>query len=205
MRSSPFRCFPYLGAAFLSIPVNSLSKFELDHGSSHGRPRVEIERPRPIINELKIAVERAPNRSAIWAMIMPPAPEPNRASVLASAGTERAPPTSLAMSLSATAMIQAALNDIARMKSRAEATTYSYRGSVLTPFHEGPTSPSKHHFLLSCLKIKPDRSVRFLWLERRNGCYATIHLFIRTGNATGEEQFKMIVTDIEGRLFALWV
>jgi hypothetical protein len=44
------------------------------------------------------------------------------ASALASAGTERVPSTSLAMSLSATAAIQAAPNDIPRMKSGAEAT-----------------------------------------------------------------------------------
>ena len=44
------------------------------------------------------------------------------ASALASAGTERVPSTSLAMSLSATAVIQAAPIDIPRMKSAAEAT-----------------------------------------------------------------------------------
>jgi hypothetical protein len=40
--------------------------------------------------------------------MMPPAPEPSQASELANAGIERVPPTSPAMSLSATAMIQGA-------------------------------------------------------------------------------------------------
>lgn len=40
--------------------------------------------------------------------------------------------------------------------------TYSYyRGSVLTPYHEGPTNPSKHHFSLTDLRVFPDGSVRF--------------------------------------------
>ena len=46
--------------------------------SGHGSPRVEIERPRPIISELKITAERVPTRSAIRAMTMPPVPVPNR-------------------------------------------------------------------------------------------------------------------------------
>jgi hypothetical protein len=55
-------------------------------------------------------------------MMMPPMPEPSHASAPASAGTERDPPTSLAMSLSATAVIQAAPNDIPRTASATEAT-----------------------------------------------------------------------------------
>lgn len=40
--------------------------------------------------------------------------------------------------------------------------TYSYyRGSVVTPFHEGPVSPSKHHFTLTDVAVLPDGSVRF--------------------------------------------
>ena len=54
---------------------------------------------------------------------MPPTPEPSQASALASAGIERAPPTSAAMSLSATAVIQAAPNDIIMANSAADATT----------------------------------------------------------------------------------
>src|SRR5947199_6103161 len=90
--------------------------------SGHGGPKVEIVRPRPIINEPRITVQRVPTRSAARDMMMPPTPEPSHASALASAGTERNPPTSLAMSLSATAVIHAAPNDIARMKSATEAT-----------------------------------------------------------------------------------
>lgn len=40
--------------------------------------------------------------------------------------------------------------------------TYSYyRGSVLTPFHGGPVSPTKHHLALSQARLLPDGSVRF--------------------------------------------
>jgi thiosulfate dehydrogenase [quinone] large subunit len=40
--------------------------------------------------------------------------------------------------------------------------TYSYyRGSVVTPFHGGPVSPTKHHFTLSNARLLPDGSVRF--------------------------------------------
>lgn len=40
--------------------------------------------------------------------------------------------------------------------------TYSYyRGSVLTPFHGGPVSPTRHHLTLSHAELLPDGSVRF--------------------------------------------
>jgi thiosulfate dehydrogenase (quinone) len=40
--------------------------------------------------------------------------------------------------------------------------TYNYyRGSVLTPFHSGPVSPTKHHLTLSQAELLPDGSVRF--------------------------------------------
>src|SRR5260221_1438154 len=40
--------------------------------------------------------------------------------------------------------------------------TYSYyRGSVLTPFHSGPVSPTKHHLTLSRAELLSDGSVRF--------------------------------------------
>jgi uncharacterized membrane protein YphA (DoxX/SURF4 family) len=40
--------------------------------------------------------------------------------------------------------------------------TYSYyRGSVLTPYHGGPVSPSRHHFALSNGALLPDGGVRF--------------------------------------------
>jgi uncharacterized membrane protein YphA (DoxX/SURF4 family) len=40
--------------------------------------------------------------------------------------------------------------------------TYSYyRGSVLTPFHSGPVSPTQHHLSLSAARLLPDGSVRF--------------------------------------------
>ena len=40
--------------------------------------------------------------------------------------------------------------------------TYNYyRGSVVTPFHGGPTSPSKHHWTLSQGELKADGAVHF--------------------------------------------
>jgi len=40
--------------------------------------------------------------------------------------------------------------------------TYNYyRGSVLTSFHGGPVSPTKHHLTLSQAELLPDGSVRF--------------------------------------------
>jgi thiosulfate dehydrogenase (quinone) len=40
--------------------------------------------------------------------------------------------------------------------------TYSYyRGSVVTPFHSGPVSPTRHHFALSNGFLLPDGSVKF--------------------------------------------
>ncbi len=41
-------------------------------------------------------------------------------------------------------------------------STYSYyRGSVVTPFHGGPVSPTKHHFALTDGALLPDGGVRF--------------------------------------------
>src|ERR1700688_4376436 len=111
----------YKGALMPPIPIKPMNNPWPIH-SGQGGPKVEIDRPRPIINEPQITVQRVPPRSAIRAMMMPPAPEPSHASALASAGTERDPPTSLAMSFSATTLIQAAPNDIARIKSATEAT-----------------------------------------------------------------------------------
>jgi uncharacterized membrane protein YphA (DoxX/SURF4 family) len=40
--------------------------------------------------------------------------------------------------------------------------TYNYyRGSVVTPFHGGPVSPTKHHLALSNATLLPDGSIRF--------------------------------------------
>jgi hypothetical protein len=56
--------------------------------------------------------------------------EPSQARLLASAGIERTPPISPAMSLSATAMIQAAPNAIIMTRSATEATTQESRVSI---------------------------------------------------------------------------
>src|SRR6266404_3543206 len=41
------------------------------------------------------------------------------------------------------------------------ATYNYYRGSVVTPFHGGPVSPSKHHFVLSNGALLPNGGVKF--------------------------------------------
>ena len=63
--------------------------------------------------------------------MMPPAPEPSHASELASAGIEREPPSSPAMSLSATTMIQADPNAIIMTNSTTDATTQDSRVSIV--------------------------------------------------------------------------
>ncbi|MDA8247556.1 MAG: quinol oxidase [Rhodospirillales bacterium] len=40
-------------------------------------------------------------------------------------------------------------------------TYHYYRGSVVTPFHGGPVSPSRHHFTLTDAAVLPDGGVRF--------------------------------------------
>src|SRR3954452_4463990 len=111
----------YSGALMPPSPIRPMnSPWPIQSG--HGGPKVETNRPRPIIKEPQITVQRVPTRSATRDMMMPPTPEPSHASALASAGTERSPSTSPAISLSATAVIQAAPNDIARMNSATEAT-----------------------------------------------------------------------------------
>src|SRR6476661_590780 len=91
--------------------------------SGQGGPKVEIDSPSATISAPNITVQRVPTRSAIWPMMMPPMPEPSQASALANEGMARAPPTSAAMSFSATAVIHAAPNDISIANSATLATT----------------------------------------------------------------------------------
>jgi len=58
------------------IPIKPMNSPWPIH-SGQGGPKVEIERPRPIINGPKITVQRVPTRSATRAMMMPPMPEPS--------------------------------------------------------------------------------------------------------------------------------
>src|SRR5262245_48471191 len=61
---------------------------------------------------------------------MPPIPDPNQASAMASAGTERAPPVSAAIGLSATTPIHAAPKDTPRITSERLATIQEVRVSM---------------------------------------------------------------------------
>src|SRR5471030_55489 len=113
----------YIGALMPPSPIRPMnSPWPIHNGQ--GGPSVEIESPSPIISEPQITVQRVPTRSAMRPIMMPPAPEPSQASALAKAGIERVPPTSAAISLSATAPIQAAPNAISMMNSATEATSH---------------------------------------------------------------------------------
>lgn len=62
--------------------------------------------------------------------------------------------------------------------------TYSYyRGSVVTPFHSGPVSPTKHHLALSDATLLPDGSVRF-------------HVYLNAG--TPEAPVHVVAADLLG-------
>jgi hypothetical protein len=63
-------------------------------------------------------------------MTMPPAPKPVQASAVAKAGTERRPPSSAAISLSATIVIHGAPNDSAKIASTTVATIQDDRVST---------------------------------------------------------------------------
>src|SRR5512146_3266291 len=98
--------------------------------NGQGGPKVDSDRPMAIMNAPDIPVQRVPIRSAMRPITMPPTPEPSQASAEASAGIERVPPTSAAMSLSATAVIHAAPNDMPMIQSATEATTQDARLSI---------------------------------------------------------------------------
>src|SRR5262249_48848068 len=85
---------------------------------------VAITRPSAIISAPNITVQRTPTRSAIHPIGIPPKAEPNHARAVASAGTERVPPTSPAMSLSATTPSQGAPNAVARTTTPTVATNH---------------------------------------------------------------------------------
>jgi hypothetical protein len=60
--------------------------------------------------------------------------------------------------------------------------TYSYyRGSVLTAFHGGPVSPTKHHLTLSDARLLPDGSIR-------------VHVYLDAG--TPEAPVHIVAADL---------
>ena len=93
--------------------------------SGQGGPSVEIASPTAIISAPNITVQRVPKRSATRPITTPLARRIRPASASGErTGTERAPPASAAMSLSATAVIQAAPNAISMVTSAAMATCH---------------------------------------------------------------------------------
>src|SRR5450631_1371086 len=119
----------YIGALMPPIPIRPMNSPCPIH-SGQGGPKADSASPAPIISAPNITVQRVPMRSAMRLITIPPTPAQSQANALASAGIERMPPTSAAMSLSATAVIQAAPNDIPMMQSATEATTQDARLSI---------------------------------------------------------------------------
>lgn len=71
--------------------------------------------------------------------------------------------------------------------------TYSYyRGSVLTPFHSGPVSPTKHHLSLSEATVLSDGGVRF-------------HVALDAGTPEAPAHVvKAVLVDANGRAIETW-
>src|SRR3954453_20314914 len=110
----------YSGELMPPKPIRPMKNPWPIHSGYRG-PSVEIARPTAIITEPRLTVQLVPIRSARRIIRMPPAPLHNQARAVASPGTERAPPTSAAMSLSATVVIQAPPNAMVRMTSAVKA------------------------------------------------------------------------------------
>src|SRR5512144_32213 len=113
----------YIGALMPPSPIKPMKSPCPTH-KGHGGPSVEIERPRPIISAPQTTVHRVPTLSASRPIKIPPTPEPSQASALASAGMERMPLTSAAMSFNATAVIHADPNAISMVTSATVATAH---------------------------------------------------------------------------------
>src|SRR3984885_5746337 len=94
-RSNQRLTYMYKGALMLPTPIRPINAPCPIH-RGQGGPNVEMARPSPIMREPKITVVRAPTRSATWAMMMPPTPEPNQAGGPGSAGMGGDFPPSLA-------------------------------------------------------------------------------------------------------------
>src|SRR5258707_5117586 len=135
----------YNGALMPPSPIRPMNNPCPIH-NGQGGPKVEIVRPTPIINEPQMTVQRVPILSAIRPIKMPPMPEPSQASALASAGIERTPFTSAAMSLSATAVIHAAPNAISIVTSATVATAHDALVSIEDGDCSIGESPAGHPF-----------------------------------------------------------
>src|SRR5436853_757973 len=94
-------------------------------------------------------------------MPIPPRPAPNHASAVANEGTERTPPTSAAIGLSATTAIHIAPNDTPRITSDSDAVTQEVRVSMDGIMRAGcSTFRRKSERLLEARRIaRPDLRV----------------------------------------------
>src|SRR5260370_1009051 len=68
---------------------------------------------------------------------------------------------SLPLPLTDTAFRNLGLAVLAAVLAFTIATHSYYRGSVVTPFHGGPVSPTQHHFALSSGALLPDGGAKF--------------------------------------------
>src|SRR5262245_49759687 len=119
----------YIGALMPPSPINPIKSPCPTH-KGQGGPSIESVSPIPISRAPKMTVQRVPTLSASRPISMPPTPEPNQASALASAGIERIPSTSAAISFRATAVIHAAPNAISMVTSAAVATAHDLLDST---------------------------------------------------------------------------
>jgi thiosulfate dehydrogenase (quinone) len=71
-----------------------------------------------------------------------------------------------------------------------------YRGSVLTPFHSGPVSPTKHHLMAAHPVLLPDGSGRFHVYAA-----ARLTLPVPVSDATTSARYVQL-TDVDGRTFS---
>ena len=100
-----------------------------------------------IISAPNITVHRTPMRSAMRPIRRPPKPTPNQLSDPASAGIERAPPSSAAIAFKATTAIHGAPNENPMATSATLATTQDCLVSIdfsIMRFRPGPASCVKH-------------------------------------------------------------
>ena len=91
--------------------------------SSHAAPCEARTRPAPIMQAPKITVARIPKRSATQPNAMAPVPAPSHASEFASAGIERALPSSSAIGLRETTTNSGVPDEKVNMKRTTPAAT----------------------------------------------------------------------------------
>src|SRR4051794_19221641 len=148
-------------------------------------------------------------------MPMPPRPEPNQASAVANEGTERTPPTSAAIGLSATTAIHNAPNETPRITSDIAAVVQEVRVSILGVIPAaclaaavGAALRRKAERLLESRRVaRPDlrieRALDRPAVERRDHLFGgkAAHIFARFARDAGGVRRDDDVVELEQRMF----